>query len=175
MKLGVNRGGAAVKSSSEPCLQPPPSAGAADSALSAFVASLLTTEMEKRPSSDAVVRQLAELRRVHPRPGLELTLPRGSVYRAPSIGYALLPRRFDAAPSIKRLRAVAFPEPATEPSAVDGSSREAPAPGGGIRAGASPPIPADATDSLPGQAWPLRHGPNRERYAAAGPQGDRAL
>ena len=47
-----------------------------DDALSAFVASLLETDMEKRPASDAVVRRLAELRSLHPRPVLEVNAAR---------------------------------------------------------------------------------------------------
>jgi hypothetical protein len=47
-----------------------------------------------------------------------------SVYRAASLGYALLPRRFDAAPALRRLRAVSFPEPTPPPAGVDTAARE---------------------------------------------------
>lgn len=78
--------------------------------LSAFVESLLEAEIEKRPASDAVVRQLGEFRTLFPRPAPEPDGAPASVYRAPTVGYALLPRRFDAAPALRRLRAVSFPE-----------------------------------------------------------------
>lgn len=102
------------------------SAGGADAALSAFVESLLETEMEKRPPSDAVVRRLGKLRSFHPRPFLDLPQPAASVYRTESIGYALLPRRFDAAPALRRLRAVSFPESPPQPVGAAGPSREEP-------------------------------------------------
>jgi len=98
-------------------------AGDADGALLAFVASLLETDMEKRPSSDAVVRRLGEFRKSFPRSGLELNLSPTSVYHVASIGYALLPRRFDAAPALRRLRGVSFPERPPRPMSF-GSPRE---------------------------------------------------
>ena len=92
--------------------------------MSAFVESLLETEIEKRPSSEAVVRRLAELRRTHPPPALEFAQSPAGVYRAASLGYALLPRRFDAAPALRRLRAVAFPEPPPQPAVVAAPARK---------------------------------------------------
>ncbi|MGZ5425850.1 MAG: serine/threonine-protein kinase [Thermoanaerobaculia bacterium] len=115
----------AQKKGAAPKLELRESAGEADGALSALVESLLETEIEKRPSSDAVVRRLGELRRSHPPPVLDLPQSQASIYRTASIGYALLPRRFDAAPALRRLRAVSFPEPPPQPAGVDGSSREA--------------------------------------------------
>ena len=114
----------AQKKRAAPKLELREDAGEADGALSAFVESLLSTEMEKRPSSDAVVRRLGDLRRIHPRPVLELPRSPAGIYRAAAIGYALLPRRFDAAPTLRRLRAIAFPEPPPRPADVGGSSRE---------------------------------------------------
>jgi len=120
----------AQKKRAAPKLELRESAGEVDDALSAFVESLLETEIEKRPSSDAVVRRLAELRRFHPRPFLDLPQSPASVYSVASIGYALLPRRFDAAPALRRLRTVSFPEPPPQPAGVDGVSREASSRGG---------------------------------------------
>ncbi len=120
----------AQKKRAAPKLELRESAGEADDALSAFVESLLETEIEKRPSSDAVVRRLAELRRFHPRPFLDLPQSPASVYSVASIGYALLPRRFDAAPALRRLRTVSFPEPPPQPAGIDGVSREASSRGG---------------------------------------------
>jgi serine/threonine protein kinase len=123
----------AQKKWAAPKLEPREGAGEASDALSAFVESLLETEMEKRPSSDAVVRRLGEFRRSHPRPVLELPESAASVYRVASIGYALLPRRLDAAPALRRLRTVSFPERPREPTGVDGSSREESSPKGVLR------------------------------------------
>jgi serine/threonine protein kinase len=109
----------AQKKRAAPKLEVREGAGEAGIPLSAFVESLLETEMEKRPSSDAVVRRLAELRTLHPRPVLDLPPSPASVYNAASIGYALLPRRFEAAPALRRLRAVSFPESQPRPAAVD--------------------------------------------------------
>jgi len=120
----------AQKKRAAPKLELRESAGEVDDALSAFVESLLETEIEKRPSSDAVVRRLAELRRFHPRPFLDLPQSPASVYSVASIGYALLPRRFDAAPALRRLRTVSFPEPPPQPAGIDGVSREASSRGG---------------------------------------------
>jgi serine/threonine-protein kinase len=125
----------AQKKRAAPKLELRADAGEADAALSSFVESLLETEIENRPASEAVVRRLAELRRAHPRPVAELALSQASVYRAPSLGYALLPRRFDAAPALRRLRAVAFPEPPAPPEGVAGTEREKSAP-----TGASPEV-----------------------------------
>ncbi len=116
----------AQKKRAAPKLELRESAGEADPGLAAFVESLLETEMEKRPSSDAVVRRLGELRTLHPRPVLELPQSPASVYRADSIGYALLPRRFGAAPTLRRLRAVSFPEPPPQPAPVESAPREEP-------------------------------------------------
>jgi serine/threonine protein kinase len=116
------------------------SAGDAGGALSAFVASLVETDLEKRPSSDAVVRQLGEFRKFIPRPSLELNLSPASIYRMASIGYALLPQRFDAAPALRRLRAVSFPEPLPRPMSI-GSPRESSARDvGGPSASPLPPV-----------------------------------
>jgi serine/threonine-protein kinase len=116
----------AQKKRSAPKLELRESAGGADDALSAFVASLLETDLEKRPSSDAVAKWLAEARMLFPRPPLEREASPSSVYRAASLGYALLPRRFDAAPSLRRLRAVAFPQSAPRPpSAPSPPAKEA--------------------------------------------------
>jgi len=114
----------AQKKRAAPRLELREGAGEADRALSAFVESLVETDMERRPASDAVVRRLGEFRRPYPRPVLDLPRSTTSVYRAASIGYALLPRRFDAAPSLRRLRTVSFPEPPPPPAGVDGSLRE---------------------------------------------------
>ena len=111
-----------------PKLESREGAAGPDGALSAFVESLLDTEMEKRPSSDAVVRRLGEFRRSHPRPVADVRQSAAAVYRAASIGYAILPRRFDAAPALRRLRAVSFPERPQEPAGVAGSPREASTP-----------------------------------------------
>jgi serine/threonine protein kinase len=118
----------AQKRRAAPKLELRESAGEADGALSAFVESLLETDMEKRPSSDAVVQRLAELRTLHPRPPLDLSQSPASVYHAAAIGYALLPRRFDAAPALRRLRAVSFPEPPPRPASVEAPAREEPPP-----------------------------------------------
>ncbi|MGZ6972058.1 MAG: serine/threonine-protein kinase, partial [Thermoanaerobaculia bacterium] len=109
-----------------PKLELRPDAGESDGALSSFVESLLETEMEKRPPSDAVVRRLGELRRLHPRPALDLPPSPSSIYGADSIGYALLPRRFDAAPALRRLRTVTFPEPRPQPAAAGAAREESP-------------------------------------------------
>jgi serine/threonine-protein kinase len=114
----------AQKKRAAPRLQLREGAGEADGALPAFVESLLETDMEKRPSSDAVVRRLGELRTLHPRPILELPPSPASIYHAPEIGYALLPRRFEAALTLRRLRAVSFPEPPLQPASVGAPSRE---------------------------------------------------
>ena len=114
----------AQKKRAAPKLELREGAGEADGALSAFVESLLATEIEERPASEDVVRRLAELRRTHPRPAVEVAQSPASVYRAPSLGYALLPRRFDAAPALPRLRAVAFPEPSPQPSGVAAPARK---------------------------------------------------
>jgi serine/threonine protein kinase len=114
----------AQKKRSAPKLDLREGAGEADGALSAFVESLLETELERRPSSDAVVRRLGELRRTHPRPVLDLPPSPASIYNVAPIGYALLPRRFDAAPALRRLRAVSFPEPPPQPAPVSGSKSE---------------------------------------------------
>lgn len=115
----------AQKKRAAPKLELREGAGEADGALVAFVEELLEFEMEKRPSSEAVVRRLAELRKSHPRPKLEVPQSPASVYRVPSLGFALLPRRFDAAPALPRLRAVSFPEPAPPPAGVAASPRAA--------------------------------------------------
>lgn len=121
------------------------SAGDADGALSAFVSSLVETDLPKRPSSDAVVRRLGEFRKLHPRPGLELNLSPTSVYHAASIGYALLPQRFDAAPALRRLRAVSFPEPPPRPTSIgEVSVRDVDGPS------ASPLSPAEDAPPGPG-------------------------
>ena len=130
----------AQKKRAAPKLELREGAGEADGALPAFVESLLSTEMEKRPSSDAVVRRLGDFRRSHPRPVLELPRSPAGIYRAASIGYALLPRRFDAAPTLRRLRAVSFPEPPPRPADAGGPSRDEPSreevlPGIGSRPG----------------------------------------
>ena len=130
----------AQRTRAAPKLELRETAGEADGALSAFVESFLETEMEKRPSSDAVVRRLGEFRRLHPRPVLDLPQSAASVYRVASIGYALLPRRFDAAPALRRLRAVSFPEPPPQLAGIDGSPNEEPSregvlPGIGSRPG----------------------------------------
>jgi serine/threonine-protein kinase len=114
----------AQKKRAAPKLELRDGAGEAGDALSAFVESLLETDMEKRPSSDGVVRRLVELRRIHPRPVLDLPQSTASVYREASIGYALLPQRFQAAPALRRLRGVSFPESPVRPMPV-GSPREA--------------------------------------------------
>jgi serine/threonine-protein kinase len=124
----------AQKKRAAPKLELRESAGESDGALSAFVESLLETDIEKRPSSDAVVRRLGELRRLHPRPVLDLQPSQASVYSAASLGYALLPRRFDAAPALRRLRAVSFPEPPPQPERVVSAPREEP-PQAGIFSG----------------------------------------
>jgi serine/threonine-protein kinase len=111
----------AQKKRAAPKLELREDAREADGALSALVESLLETEIEKRPSSDAVVRRLAELRPLHPRPALDLPASPASIYSAASIGYALLPRRFAAAPALRRLRAVSFPEPEPRPVGAVGS------------------------------------------------------
>ncbi len=123
----------AQKKRAAPKLELRESAGEADGALSAFVESLLETEIEKRPPSDAVVRRLGELRKFHPRPVLDLQPSQASIYRAASLGYALLPRRFDAAPSLRRLRAVSFPEPPPQPERVVGAPHEEPPQAGVFR------------------------------------------
>jgi serine/threonine-protein kinase len=105
------------------------SAGEADAALAAFVESLLEAEIEKRPPSDAVVKRLGEFRTLYPRPGVELPDPAASVYPAPSLGFALLPRRFEAAPALRRLRAVSFPERPARPAAAAPPRAEGPPPG----------------------------------------------
>ncbi len=130
----------AQKKRAAPKLELRESAGEADGALSTFVESLLETEIEKRPSSDAVVRRLGELRRFHPRPVLDLQPSQASIYRVESLGYALLPRRFAAAPALRRLRAVSFPAPPPQAERVGGPSREEPSqksvlPGVGSRPG----------------------------------------
>ncbi|HSB35504.1 MAG TPA: serine/threonine-protein kinase [Thermoanaerobaculia bacterium] len=117
----------AQKKRATPKLELREDAGEADGTLPAFVESLLETEIEKRPSSDAVVRWLGELRRLHPRPVLDLSALPTSIYSVASLGYALLPRRFEAAPSLRRLRAVSFPEPQPRPAAAAGP-REGPSP-----------------------------------------------
>jgi serine/threonine-protein kinase len=122
------------------------SAGDADGALSAFVVSLVETDLEKRPSSDAVVRRLGEFRKFFPRPGLELNLSPASIYRVASIEYALLPQRFDAAPALRRLRAVSFPEPPPRPMSI-GTPREASAKG--VGGPSALPLPT-AEDAPPG-------------------------
>ena len=114
----------AQKKRAAPKLELREGAGEADGALSAFVESLLATEIEKRPASEVVVRRLAELRRTHPPPALEFAPAPASVYRAASLGYALLPRRFDAAPALRRLRAVAFPEPPPQTAVVAAPARK---------------------------------------------------
>ena len=86
----------AQKKRAAPKLELRESAGEADGALSAFVESLLETDIEKRPSSDAVVRRLGELRRLHPRPVLDLQ---------PSSGVRLqrgLPRLRPSAAALRR-------------------------------------------------------------------------
>jgi serine/threonine-protein kinase len=114
----------AQKKRAAPRLEPREDAGDSGSALSAFVESLLRTGIEERPTSDAVVRQLGELRRRVPRPPIEPDAVRSSIYRAHGVGYALLPRRFDAAPSLRRLRAVSFAERPARPARAP---QEAPA------------------------------------------------
>jgi serine/threonine-protein kinase len=116
----------AQKKRAAPKLEPREGAGEADGAFATLVEELLETDMEKRPSSDVVVRRLGDLRRLHPRPVLDLSQTSASIYHAPSIGYALLPRRFDAAPAIRRLRAVAFPEPPPRPASVEAHPRPEP-------------------------------------------------
>ncbi len=122
----------AQKKRAAPKLVPREDAGEAGEALSAFVESLLETGIENRPTSDAVVRRLGEFRTLFPRPAPEPDGAPASVYRTPSVGYALLPRRFDAAPALPRLRAVFFPESAP---------REEP-PHDGARPAARPVLPA---------------------------------
>jgi serine/threonine protein kinase len=122
----------AQKRRAAPKLEPREGAGEADGALSTFVESLLETEIEKRPSADAVVRRLGELRRLHPRPVLDLPPSPASIYSAPSIGFALLPRRFDAAPALRRLRAVSFPEPQPRPVGAVGSPGKEPSQAGAV-------------------------------------------
>jgi serine/threonine protein kinase len=136
----------AQKKRAAPKLELREGAGEVDGALSAFVESLLETEMEKRPSSDDVVRRLGEFRKLHPRPVLDLPQSAASVYRVASIGYALLPQRFDAAPALRRLRTVSFPEPLPRPMSI-GSPREASAKGAG--GPSALPLPA-AKDDRPG-------------------------
>ncbi len=114
----------AQKKRAAPKLELRADAGEGDGALSALVESLLETEIEKRPPSDAVVRRLGELRRLHPRPILDLPASPASIYSAASIGYALLPRRFEAAPTLRRLRAVVFPEAPPPPARVEAPARE---------------------------------------------------
>lgn len=106
----------AQKKRAAPKLEPRKDAGEAGLALSAFVESLLETGIEERPSSDAVVRQLGEFRRLVPRPAPAPDTTRASVYRTKDAGYALLPRRFPAAPALRRLRTVSFPEPTHRPT-----------------------------------------------------------
>ena len=113
----------AQKKRAAPKLELREGAGEADGALPAFVESLVETDMEKRPASDAVVRRLGEFRRLYPRPVFDLPQSTSSVYRVASIGYALLPRRFDAVPAFRRLRTVSFPEPPPR-AGVDGSLRD---------------------------------------------------
>ncbi len=110
----------AQKRRATPRLEMRADAGETDGALAAFVESLVETDMEKRPSSDAVVRRLFELRRSHPRPALDDSQAAPSVYRAASLGFALLPERFAAAPTLRRLRAVSFPESPPRPAEAGG-------------------------------------------------------
>ncbi len=113
----------AQKKRAAPKLEPREDAGDSGGALSAFVESLLEPGIEERPTSDAVVRMLGEFRRLVPRPPIEPAAMRSSIYRAHGVGYALLPRRFDAAPSLRRLRAVSFAERPARPARA---SHEAP-------------------------------------------------
>ena len=119
-----------------PKLEPRESAGPADAALAAFVESLVDTDLENRPASEAVVRRLAELRRSVPRPALERPEPQPSITRVPALGHILLPRRFDAAPALRRLRAVSFPQSAPRPAAA----AAAPVPPAAAPAGAAPAL-----------------------------------
>ena len=133
----------AQKRRAAPKLVPREGAEAADGPLSAFVESLLETDIERRPASDAVVRRLGEFRRLFPRPPLEPGPSEASIYRAPAIGFALLPRRFAAAPALPRLRAVSFPEPSSRPPDVE-------SPGGAsARGGVAPTAEAPQPQAAP--------------------------
>ncbi|MGE5344901.1 MAG: serine/threonine-protein kinase [Acidithiobacillales bacterium] len=108
----------AQKKRAAPKLELRESAGlSGDETLASFVESLLETEMEKRPESDAVVRRLAELRRLHAPPVPEAEEAPRRIFQAPSIGFALIPERFDAAPPQRRLRSVSFPASPPPPAA----------------------------------------------------------
>ena len=128
----------AQKKRAAPKLEPREGAEAAAGELAAFVESLLETDLEKRPDSETVVRRLAELRRVYPRPPLPPPDAPPSIYRAAAIGYALLPRRYDPPPALPRLRTVLFPE--AEPAAAPAAPTTAPRPPGrgAARAAARP-------------------------------------
>ena len=107
-----------------PKLVPREGAGEAGGDLVQFVESLVETDMENRPASDAVVWQLGAFRKRFPRPVLEVSHAAATVYKTTSIGEALLPRRFEAAPTLRRLRAVAFPEAPPPPAGVERPLRE---------------------------------------------------
>ena len=118
-------------------------AGEAGRELAAFVESLLETGLERRPQSDVVARKLGEMRKAFPRERLDVEPSPASVFRTPSLGYAFVPRRFDGAPTLRRLRAVSFPETAHRearaPAPTDVAPRTAQAaksPGGRVVAGA---------------------------------------
>jgi serine/threonine protein kinase len=145
----------AQKKRTAPKLELRESAGAPDGeALKTFVASLLETDMEKRPDSDAVVRALVELRRIHPSPEVEPEGGRRRVLQAPSIGYALLPDRFDAAPAQRRLRSVSFP-PSPAPAAAGGG---VPPPGPAASSAIPPPPSTTVPPKDVGAGGGPRHG-----------------
>jgi len=128
-------------------------AGEADEALSEFVASLLEVDMEKRPDSDAVVEGLVRLRRLHAPPDGEQVAPSSPTYRTPSGEYALIPQRFEAAPTLRRLRFVSFPESSSQPEAGRPVSGAA-APPGFSRAPAPPAGVAPQTGGPAGGSKP---------------------
>jgi serine/threonine-protein kinase len=138
----------AQKRRTPPKLEPREGAEAAAGELAAFVASLLDTDIERRPEAGDVVRRLGAFRRVFPRPVLERGPSAASVYHAPAIGFALLPRRFDAAPALPRLRAVSFPEPA--PRTEEAPPRETRATAAGAAPQVRGPLPGPGPKGLSG-------------------------
>ncbi len=111
-----------------------------DEALASFVESLLETEMVKRPDSDAVVRRLAELRRLYALPVPEAEEAPRRIFQTPSIGYALIPERFEAAPPVQRLRSVSFP--ASPPPSAAGEPARPPV-------SAAPAVPPPPRSTAP--------------------------
>jgi len=131
----------AQKKRSAPKLVVRDSARDAPADLAPFVESLLVTELEKRPTASAVVRQLVELRARCPRPPLELVLPPASILTVRGQGHSLLPQRFPAVPALGRLRMVSFPPiPENEMAApgTPGGTDQSASGTGGEGAGAAP-------------------------------------